>query len=931
MEGIRPDPDKDMLVQLVLSLVLGVSAFVTFCILRPRWPSLYAARERRLDPSVGLPELSQSFLGWIPQLWRVTEEQVLASAGLDAFVFLSFFKMAIRLFAVFFFVALTILFPINKHFRGFDPSPIFKKPGSEQSYFTFLGSSQSTFNDIEVYKNHDKEEHESHAYLWAYVLFTYLFVALTLYSINWETFRIIRYRQDYLGKQSTVTDRTFRLTGIPAELRSEEKIKSLIEDMDLGKVEAVTLCRNWKDLDRLVETRDQVLRRLEASWAKFLKQQRNGKSKDIVRRPSPSENDLLAPDEDNLEAAENGRLLAADENDPNLSDDRPQVTIRYGTLGLRSRRLDAIDYYEERLRRLDAKVAEARSKTYPTTDMALVTMDSVASCQMFIQARIDPRPGRLLTKAAPSPPDLVWKNTYALRGIRRLKSWGITVFITVLTVLWIFPTIFLASFLNICAIDKAAPSFADWLGEHPTIKSLVQTGLPTLFVSLLNVAVPYLYDYLSNHQGMISQGDVELSSISKNFFFTFFNTFFVFAISKAGSDFLIRLKDFLKDTSSIPRIISEDVEYLSVFFIGFIMLQGIGLMPFRILEAGSVCLYPFYRMMSSTPRDFAEMKKPPVFQYGFYLPTSLLVFNLCIIYSVLSWGFLILLFGTIYFILGYFTFKYMVLYAMDQPQHATGGAWRIICYRIVIGLLVFEVVMFGQIATLAARAVKLGEITALTALVESGAILPLIPFTIWYSYYYKRRFDPLTRHIALRAIEDDAASDEEAIGDDFEIERGPGVSRSLLRRGSTMDEDREKGMLFINPSLVMPLPAPWIYKDPPPVQPENETQSEGDESGRGITPLFPNADSSLGIGENNVWVDTWDDLLNFPTPEATLDATMLAVAQIDDLKLQMDPGCTTTRPSMVSDSDSNGYRRVARLIRSGSFAECQGITVELRD
>ena len=55
-------------------------------ILRPRWATLYAARKRSIDPDIGLPALPDTFFGWIPGLYRVTEEQVLASAGLDAFV-----------------------------------------------------------------------------------------------------------------------------------------------------------------------------------------------------------------------------------------------------------------------------------------------------------------------------------------------------------------------------------------------------------------------------------------------------------------------------------------------------------------------------------------------------------------------------------------------------------------------------------------------------------------------------------------------------------------------------------------------------------------------------------------------------------------------------------------------------------------------------
>lgn len=626
------------------------------------------------------------------------------------------------------------------------------------------------------------------------MVFTYLFVALTLYSINWETVRIIRMRQNYLGSQSTVTDRTFRLTGIPISLRNEARLKTLIEKLGMGTVETISLCCDWKELDDLVAERDRLLRNLEAAWAKYLKSQ-NSSNKNSQRQPR--DGDAAGGDE---ESAENSRLLAHNPDQPHVLDgERPQVTLRSGLLGLRRRKVDAIDYYEERLRRTDEKIVALRKEEFKSTDMALVTMNSVASCQMFVQARIDPRPGRLLTKTTPSPSDMVWRNTYEVRGIRRLRSWAITLFIAFLTLIWMFPTAFLASFLSVCYIknQKSLSVIAEWLSNHSVILSLVQNGGPTLIISLLNIAVPFLYDYLSNHQGMVSQGDVELSLISKNFFFVFFNTFFVFAVSRTGFDFWFALRDFLSDTSKIPAVIAADVESMSVFYANFIILQGIGLMPFRILEVGSVFLYPIYRALSSTPRDYSELQKPPTFQYGFYLPTALLVFNLCLIYSVLQWGFAILCAGVAYFTLGYFAFKYMLLYAMDQPQHATGGAWRIICHRVVVGLVIFEVVMIGQIASLAAW-------------FQSVSIFPLIPFTIWYSYYFKRRFEPLTKYIALRNIQsqeedgsDAAVLDDEDDEDRTFLSRGPRRTPPM-RRGSTLDELREQGQTFINPSLVTP-------------------------------------------------------------------------------------------------------------------------------
>lgn len=85
-DPITPDNQGDIFVQLVLSLGIGVSALLGFCFLRPRWKSLYAARKRQLDAASSLPELPDSFLGWIPVLYKVTEQEVLESAGLDAYV-----------------------------------------------------------------------------------------------------------------------------------------------------------------------------------------------------------------------------------------------------------------------------------------------------------------------------------------------------------------------------------------------------------------------------------------------------------------------------------------------------------------------------------------------------------------------------------------------------------------------------------------------------------------------------------------------------------------------------------------------------------------------------------------------------------------------------------------------------------------------------
>ncbi len=77
---------RDLSVQLVISVALGLSAFIAFCVLRPKWSELYNARKKQATAASRLPDLPKTMFGWIPVLYGISEEEVLASAGLDAYV-----------------------------------------------------------------------------------------------------------------------------------------------------------------------------------------------------------------------------------------------------------------------------------------------------------------------------------------------------------------------------------------------------------------------------------------------------------------------------------------------------------------------------------------------------------------------------------------------------------------------------------------------------------------------------------------------------------------------------------------------------------------------------------------------------------------------------------------------------------------------------
>jgi hypothetical protein len=188
--------------------------------------------------------------------------------------------------------------------------------------------------------------------------------------------------------------------------------------------------------------------------------------------------------------------------------------------------------------------------------------------------------------------------------------------------------------------------------------------------------------------------------------------------------------------------------------------------------------------------DYAELVQPPIFSYGFFLPQTILIFIICVVYSVLEDSWKVLLAGLAYFMIGHFVHKYQLLYAMEHRQHSTGKGWMMMCDRLIVGALLFEVTMAGQLATRG-------------AFKRSVLILPLFIGTLWFAQKYSRTYRPLMKFIALRSLRIHEHSDlGRAVQEDA---FGPGQRHWRRNVGrQTVDEARESGARFESPGLAMP-------------------------------------------------------------------------------------------------------------------------------
>ncbi|WPK24131.1 hypothetical protein PUMCH_001389 [Australozyma saopauloensis] len=810
-------------VQIALALFLGVSAFMLFCMLRKRYPRIYVANFNRANQNYfhsfsrrNLPRLPALLFGWVPIVYKINEEQVLEHAGLDAVVFLGFFKMCIKTLAVCVLFAYTVLSPVRYWFTGRVDFPGEGEDNDELMNF-FFGSFLKR-----------KHKHSFEQFLWMYTVFTYVFTFVLLYFLYRQTLKIIDMRQHYLGKQSSITDRTIKILGIPPVLRDEELLKRHINSLGVGEVDSVCVVKEWNVLNDLFSLRKHLLYQLESLWVEFFTLNKIQNLSELApsdlrlsvgedirmsdgtagsSTTSPRYRDSQSPEgspEGSPDSGPNSEtasvvtsascidivtehlarsVLANNDSEPSLIIDeslkRPKM--RKGWFGVCGPKVDKIDYYNQKLLVVDKEIKRYRKRDFPPSSTAFITMRSVAQAQMLAQAVLDPKVNHLITNLAPAPHDIIWKNLCLSRNERNTRIFLVMTLIGLISVLLVIPVRFLTNFLNIKSISRVSPGLARFLKDHKWAENIITGILPPYVFTIFNIVMPYVYIWFTKRQGYTSRGDEELSAISKNFFYIFVNLFLVFTLFGTA---------ILTDTAQLAYQLADSLKKLSLFYVDLIILQGIGIFPYKLLLLGNLLKWPLGSLIwCKTPRDYFNLHKPPVFNFGLQLPQPILILIITITYSVISTK--IVTAGLIYFIIGYFVFKYQLLYACVHPPHNTGKVWPLVVRRVILGLLIFHTMMVGTL-------------TAERAYTCATVILPMPVFTMYIFWYFHKHYIPLSSFIALRSIENNELPYH---GDE---ERGLYGSTS---RAQTLDEEREFNQSYVYPNLVSDLDGPLVAVD----------------------------------------------------------------------------------------------------------------------
>lgn len=184
------------------------AVLVVFSFLRQRKRSFYEPRTYLLDVKHPPPHVDSSFFGWIFAVLRLTEDEIIKTAGLDAFVLTRLLRSCFRFFLVLAFFGFAVLIPV---------------------YATADGG----LKEFELISLANVTNLSSR--LWAPVVITWFF-SLYFYVAMYKNYKEITYKCQTFEREISPGQFTVLVTNIPETHRSNERLKEFFEEFFPGQI-----------------------------------------------------------------------------------------------------------------------------------------------------------------------------------------------------------------------------------------------------------------------------------------------------------------------------------------------------------------------------------------------------------------------------------------------------------------------------------------------------------------------------------------------------------------------------------------------------------------------------------------------------------------------------------------------------------------------
>ncbi|KAA1112396.1 hypothetical protein PGTUg99_018016 [Puccinia graminis f. sp. tritici] len=416
-----------------------------------------------------------------------------------------------------------------------------------------------------------------------------------------------------LAHHSSVPLRTLIIENLPLHLQNDEALFEYFNDLLRFKVESVNVVRDVSGLVPLLSRRTKALINLEEAWAKWLGNPVRGEAALNYHPEEELARIVYHPRDDqtpNTDLTSSSNHNTSPRSPANPQDPTPfpvQPTLPHPSLKQLStlprptfrpywfsrKKVRLIDHLTAEFQQADDLVRRRRKGKFRCHSIGFVTFKSFMDAQTLCQVNHWPKPGQAIISLAPEPRDIYWPNLTIPRWSLKVRNAIALLSIAALYGFWATPVTFLANWMSYdTLVSLLSPKLIQWIEKSPTIKALIQNSLPTLAIIIFNALLPLLLDF---------------STVSL-------------------------LGDLRDNPAQFIDKIASSLPGARDFFISYLMLQSLAIIPLQLLQLPGQLSRFFYRLFSGlhTPRRHSELKNMhlEVLSLGTIYPQALLVFTI---------------------------------------------------------------------------------------------------------------------------------------------------------------------------------------------------------------------------------------------------------------------------------------------------------------
>ncbi|KAL1555785.1 CSC1-like protein erd4 [Salvia divinorum] len=237
--------------------------------------------------------------------------------------------------------------------------------------------------------------------------------------------------------------------------------------------------------------------------------------------------------------------------------------------------------------------------------------------------------------------------------------------------------------------------------------------------------------FLSKAEGIPSLSHAERAASGKYYYFSVLNIFIGVTV---GHTLFDSLKDIEDNPNSVFDVLAASLPGSATFFLTFVALKffvGYGLELSRIVPL--IIFHLKKKYLCKTEDELKEAWALGDLSYGTRFPDDMLVLTIVLCYSVIAP--IILLFGVLYFGLGWLVLRNQVLKVYVPSYQTYGRMWPHIYNRVAVSLLLYQATMVGYFGA--------------KEFIYTPVLIPLPILTLLFIYFCTMKYYRFFRSTAL--------------------------------------------------------------------------------------------------------------------------------------------------------------------------------------